>query len=260
MIVKTAAQRATKSLDHDSYGVTSGVSFDGVHSFRDWGLYLRERPKISPPEPKTTYVSIPCRDGDIDISTALTDGEIKYGNREIELSFSTFGNVPYWPILYSRIQNYLHGKESMKIIFDNDPAYYYTGRVTVNAMESDHDRGYLSLTINADPYKKDVVSTVEDWLWDPFSFIGGEISGLINMEVSGSKEIELTGDRETVIPKITVSSGPVTVSVKWKSDINTVALPIGTHENYDLRIREGKNIITFTGNSRVTFDYRGGSL
>ena len=73
----------------------------------------------------------------------------------------------------SNFLNDLHGK-SVKVIFDNDPSYYYQGRATV---ESDYEKGNeiarFTLTINAEPYKYSNQSTTEPWLWDPFSFVDG---------------------------------------------------------------------------------------
>ena len=54
------------------YGVTIGDK----HTFKDWGL-ICTKIEISDPERKTYYVSIPGRDGDLDLSEALS-GEIQY--------------------------------------------------------------------------------------------------------------------------------------------------------------------------------------
>ena len=40
-----------------------GVTFGDKHSYRDWGLIPKSRPVISPPAPKTNYISIPEADG-----------------------------------------------------------------------------------------------------------------------------------------------------------------------------------------------------
>lgn len=237
----------------------AGVSFDGVHSFRDWGLYLRERPTVSPPEPKTTLVSVPCRDGDIDISTALTNGEIKFADREIECKFSTFDNVPYWSTLFSKIENYLHGKE-MRVVLDNDPEFYYIGRCTVEPMESEDYRGYITIRIDAQPYKKDIIGSLDEWEWDTFNFYTGVIRSWGNMKLSGTRIIQIEGDRQTVIPKFNILTGSLEVSVTWKDETHKENLSIGEHELYSLRIREGSNRMTLKGSSTFSIDYRAGSL
>ena len=258
MTIQTAEQR-TANKPKPSFSVTAGVSFDGVHSFKDWGLYLRERPTVSPPEPKTTYVSVPYRDGDIDISTALTDGQIRFENRELDFKFSTFDNVPYWSTLFSRIQNYMHGK-IMHIVLDNDPEFYYIGRVSVEPMESDGYRGYLGVKVDAQPYKKDILGSLDEWEWDTFNFYTGVIRSWGNMNISGTKIIDIEGDRETVIPKIRVLSGSVTVTVTWNGETHTETLGVGTHELFSLRIRQGANRMTIRGTATVSIDYRAGSL
>ena len=41
----------------------NGVLFGTKHSYRDWGLFLADRPTISEPEPKTMYIDIPASNG-----------------------------------------------------------------------------------------------------------------------------------------------------------------------------------------------------
>ena len=60
----------------------NGVTFGTRHSYEDWGLILKSRPQISPPEPKYIYVDIPASDGQIDLTESLI-GNIPYYNREI---------------------------------------------------------------------------------------------------------------------------------------------------------------------------------
>lgn len=41
---------------------------------------------------------------------------------------------------------------------------------------------------------------------------------------------------------------------------NTYSLPAGETTVYDIRLQEGDNYVTFTGNGTVKISYRGGSL
>ena len=48
-----------------------GVTFGDKHSFDDFGIYLTSK-TINPPEPQTNTISVPLRDGSIDLTESLT--------------------------------------------------------------------------------------------------------------------------------------------------------------------------------------------
>lgn len=244
----------------DHYDPSEGVSFNGVHSFREWGLLLKERPKIEPPKPKTTIVNVPCANGELDLSTALTDGDIKFDNRDITIAFVKFGGVESWDSLFSNIQNYLHGKD-MEIVFDTDKSYFYTGRVKVDSIKCDGFKAIITIKGSVYPYKKDRQNSTGQWLWDTFNFETGVIRSYGSMTVNGIKELTLLGLREMVVPVFTIETqGEITVKVEWEGETTIKQFKSGTYEDYDLRMREGRNKITLTGTGTVTVDYRGGSL
>ena len=129
-----------------------GVMFDNKHSYWDWGLMLKKTPKISAPEVKTKYVDIPGLHGQLDLSTLLTGG-IRYKERKIELEFITMADRDTWPAIYSDILNELHGQKK-KIIFDDEPMYFYTGRVTLGECTRDKKAVTLKMTAEIEPFKK----------------------------------------------------------------------------------------------------------
>ena len=51
----------------------NGVLFGDKHSFKDWGLILKERPDIKPPNVKTSYVDIAGANGSLDLTEVLSD-------------------------------------------------------------------------------------------------------------------------------------------------------------------------------------------
>ena len=118
----------------------NGVKIGEKHSYDDFGLILSSK-VINPPEPKTNEVEVPLRDGSIDLTQALTD-EVKYKDREIQLTFSVIDSRKTWHDKISAIENYLHGQR-MKIIFDEDPEFYYIGKVSVDKWATDRNVGTL---------------------------------------------------------------------------------------------------------------------
>lgn len=135
-----------------------GVKFDNKHTYWDWGLMLSKPPKISSPEPKTHYVDIVGRHGQMDLSTALT-GEIKYKNRAIELEFITRAGREDWSALYSEILAVIHG-QIKQITLDDDPTHCYTGRVTVGDPVRDKKHVTVKVTAEVEPFKKSIKGEV----------------------------------------------------------------------------------------------------
>ena len=61
-------------------GKVTGVSFNGTHSYDDWGLKLKNV-EIDLPEAKTVYVDVPGMNGSLDLTEAQNGG-IVYGHQK----------------------------------------------------------------------------------------------------------------------------------------------------------------------------------
>lgn len=130
-----------------------GVIFNEKHSYRDWDLLLKSRPQISPPSPKFKLIQVPGSDHVIDLTESLT-GQVHYEPRTIRFEFITKADRSRWASLYTEILDYLHGKQ-VRIIMDDDPNFYYTGRVAVEGMETDKKTATLTMTATVEPYKRE---------------------------------------------------------------------------------------------------------
>ena len=128
-----------------------GVTFDGKHSYWDWGLLLKTFPVVSPPEPKTKVVEVPGTDAVIDLTQVLT-GNVHYKQREIRCHFTLPCNRDKWETVYTEILNHLHGK-SIEIILDDDNEYAYTGRAQVSSWEPSQHCVDVVITADVAPYK-----------------------------------------------------------------------------------------------------------
>lgn len=226
-----------------------GVTFGDKHSFDDFGIYLTSK-TINPPEPQTNTISVPFRDGSIDLTESLTN-DVKYNDRKIDMTFSVVHPMEQWSDKVSEIENYLHGKR-MKVVFDDDANYYYIGRLKVNEWSSQKSIGKLVIECVADPYKYDIQ---DDWLWDSFDFENGYISESENIPVSGSTTVVIVGKRKKTYPTITASSA---MSVAYNGA--TYNLTEGINKLYDMILDEGENTLTFSGSGSVLIEYTGGSL
>ena len=229
-----------------------GVKIGDRHTYKDWNLILIST-DIGFPDPKTETIDIPGADGELDFSEVLT-GDISYNNRTISIQLEMVDKFENWRNKISEISNYLHGKK-LKIIFDEDPSFYYFGRLSVNDFKSNKSTGTITIEANVEPYKYDLFSSLEDWLWDPFNFDNGIINETNNLQVDGELEVKIVGRRKKVIPKITCDN-----ELQLLFNGQTYNLLEGTSYSPEIEICEGENILKFIGNGTVTIEYRGGSL
>lgn len=135
-----------------------GVKFNDQHTYRAWGLFLKSAPEITAPEPKTYYVDIPGTHGALDLTEALT-GKVQYKNRKITLEFIRRADREEWSALYSEILSAVHG-QIKQITLDDDPAYYYTGRVTVEEPKREGKIVTMKITAEVEPYKRNAEGAV----------------------------------------------------------------------------------------------------
>lgn len=233
--------------------IYQSVSINGINMLKTYKMALKERHCVQPPEPKTLYQDIPGADGSLDLSTAIS-GHMVYSRRKITLNFGCGYAIEQWAGIFSEILRLFHGKNG-KLIFDDDPEYYYYGRMTVSKYSRVQTLGTFTITVDAEPYKYELYASDEDWLWDTFSFEHGVIREYKEIQVSGSYTLQIPGTERWVIPEIIVSRD-MTVDFEEK----TYALKAGTNKIYGIVIKDGEQKLTFRGTGTVTVSYRGGVL
>lgn len=231
--------------------VKYGVTMNDKHSFRDYGLIMTEK-KISDPEPQTKYVEVPGRNGSIDMTETLT-GNVRYKDRTIECKFATTKRVGEWSSFISSLQNEFQG-QNVKLIFDDDAAFYWIGRVTLD-LETSGAVASISLSATVDPYKYNITSSLDDWLWDPFDFDQDVINQTADIPVDGDKEVYIVCSQKWTNP-IIISDSAMTVTFEGQ----TFDVAVGSQVLYDAIFKPGENVMTFHGAGTISINYVGGSL
>lgn len=237
------------------------VTFGDKNTWDDWHLIPSSRPLFLPPDVKTNYVDIPGTDGHADITEALT-GEVLYKNRQGSMEFYVSNGYQEWEHLYSEIMNYLHGQK-MRAYLEDDFGFYYEGRFSVNKWESNKYRSTIVIEYNVAPYKMDIYSSAEDWLWDPFDFEIGIIREYNNLRINGNVNLTVIGSRKSVIPNFitTLDNASSPILLSWSKDsARNFSLFNGTQKLPDIKIKDEAVQLYFSGKGIVTIDYRGGSL
>lgn len=135
------------------HSVTFQSATESKNSWKDWHLVPMTRPVINPPTQKTSVVDIPGADGVIDLSEVVS-GKPVYNNRTGSIEFLVQNGFKEWSDTFSTVMAYLNGSKK-KIIFNDDPNYYYEGRVWVSKWDSSSSIHYSKITVDYDvgPYK-----------------------------------------------------------------------------------------------------------
>ena len=229
------------------------------HSYVDWGLYVTNTDYIGEPKQNLSLVQVPGRDGVLDLSD-VTSGRPTYSGRKIKILLAGHRNKVNWDSAISAFRNDINGR-ICHLTFDNDAEYYWRGRVCIKDFESVLNLGTFQVDVpNADPYKYDILSSADPWLWDPFNFETGEITQDEAHVIVGSGSITVPHGHMPTYPNLVVSdkiSGTFTVTYKG----TTYPLTVG--DNIIPAIEVGGDYdttLTFTGSATVQIVYRGGSL
>lgn len=228
-----------------------GVTFGTKHSYKDFGLILTSK-TVNLPDLKTETQDVPGMDGELDLTDAITD-DVKFKNRKLSFTFTVIDPVKQFFIVLSEVTNFLHGKR-LRVVMDDDKNFYYEGRCKVNQFKTDKRTATIIIDCDVEPFKTEINSAGEPWIWDTFSFVDGIIY-VNEVKVSGSATINLINRRKIVSPTFTCTSA---ITVSFNS--STYSIPKGTTTVLDIRLQEGDNYVTFRGTGTVTIQYKGGSL
>lgn len=213
-----------------------GIRFGVRHSFDDLGLILGSK-KLGVPAVKDEKTDIPGGDGSLDQTEFF--GDVKYENRTHRFDFSTMAPAEEFPSVYSRVLNALHGKK-MRIILDDDPLYFYTGRLHVSDFTNEKGVGMISVEADCDPYKykKDFTVTAK--------------------AIDGTQTITLTNGRLRAVPEVQIHTEAGSIRIEYQGSIWD--LSTGVYTLPELELIEGENTVTVTGTGTVTFAYQEGDL
>lgn len=228
------------------------VKIGDYSMYKDFGLRALS---IDPgtAEVNEKFKEIPGRNGDLDLTDALTGFPV-YKNTTMKLTFDfKDGNYDLWLMRASELRNTLHGKR-MRVVLGKDD-FFYEGRVSVNTEKLNRRYSSVEITVNRDPYKLELYSSLENWLWDSFNFETGIVRNYKDLQVKGNLEVIIPGRTMRVIPVFDCSEE---MTVSYNGTIYN--LPKGKSKSPDLLLGEGDNTLIFTGNGTVSVDYRGGSL
>lgn len=156
---------------------------DELHTWKDLFLIPASRPIVQPPIEKTMTLDVEGMSGEADLSHGLT-GYPVFNDREGSWQFyidtdrwreangfwGPVGSFAYRDVMH-RLNRMMERPFQTKIIFDDDPLFYYVGRVWVSERPSQqYDHTKITLQYRLYPYKYLLAEDGDDWLWDTFCF------------------------------------------------------------------------------------------
>lgn len=244
-----------------TYGVSIYVEDSGktYHTLNDWDCALGNNNYIGDPEMETTYIDVPGRNGLIDASEAVSGRRI-YKKRSLAFELGAINPRLSWDSIISTLRNNVHGRVC-RLILDNDIGYFWRGRVYIEGFDRFRELGTFKLTVpTADPYKYDVNSSAEPWLWDPFNFETGVITQTGAEVITGSGNVTIGHGHMETCPELVVSnmlSSTFTVTYNGQ----TYSLNSGSNIVPSILVGGEQDVtLSFTGSATVQIVYRGGSL
>lgn len=235
------------------YGVTFNRDDASRHTYTDWGLLQVGTSYVSPPVVQTRYINVPGMDGFLDATEAL-DGMVHYNSRKFVAKYKCIAPRDQWPVIYSDLMNFIHGRQ-MHATFDDDDRYYINGRFEVGAPAYQKYAWTVDITGEIDPYKYMLYDTIGEWEWDPFRFATDIAWDYKDIEVSGMTEVLVSATPMPVSPTFTCSA-PLTLHLDGK----IYNLPAGVSTVPGLVIKDRDYSFQFSGTGTVTIYFRGGKL
>lgn len=230
------------------------------NTWTDWHLIPAKRPSVSMPQIRTKFIEIPGAFGTLDLTELLTGCPV-YGDRTGSWEFimdPDREDMTSWANLYQTIAMYVHGRRR-RVVFTDDPEYYYEGRLAVAGLEPED--GYTTLTINyeLDPYKLPVHDPFDTgWLWDPFDFETGVIPQGKSTTISGTTTVTLYSQSEDYSPAFKCSSA---MTLEYEG--RTYSLISGVNYLHEIIIQAddpSAHSFKFTGNGTVQISEMGARL
>lgn len=190
------------------------------------------------PEYKSNFVTVPGRDGDLDASTALTDGVPKYGNRTLTVTLEcSEGTRIDRETRISTMVNRLDGRR-MDIRLPDEDYRYLTGRVAVRPEYSDMAHAAVTVTAICDPWRYNEQETA-----------------LVMAAGDTEQTARLTNEgRRTVVPLLEITGDLAQVLLTY--DTYSWTLCAGTYQLPDLIVPQGGISISYSGSGTLRFSYR----
>lgn len=209
---------------------TYDTALDGLWTLTGWSL--------SEPVYKSNFVAVPGRDGDLDLSTALTDGAPRYSNRTLTATFEcSEGTRLEREDTINTMVNWLDGWR-MDIILPDDDDHYITGRVHVKREYNDPVHAAVTVTATCDPWR----------------YSDREMVVKLTATEAVQTAVLTNSGRKTVVPLLVIEGEGASINLTFETA--SWRLGAGAYQLPDLVLNQGSVSLTYKGTGDLTFTYR----
>lgn len=193
---------------------------------------------LSAAEQKTNYVDKTGGDGSWDLSTAMTDGLMRYRNRTLTATFEcSEGDRLSREAIIRNMVNSLDGmKESIEL--PDDSYHHLIGRIHVVKDYNDPAHAAVTVTTTCEPWKYANTETV-------LTLTAATTAKTANVVNNG---------RRALVPTIKVEGSGASVVFTYGD--KSKALSAGTYQWPDLLLTPGTHKVTYSGTGKATITYR----
>ena len=191
---------------------------------------------LSRAEQKTKYLDKPSGDGTWDLSTALTDGIMRYKDRSFTATLEcSEGDRKERESLIRRLINSLDG-EKVEIRLPDDEAHHLVGRLQITRDYNDLAHARVTVSAVCEPWKYADAETV------------------VTATATGTKQLVTLYNegKRAVVPTITVTGGEVLLEYGNASQ----AMSAGQYKWPNLLLTPGSLSLRCSGTGTVAFTYR----
>ncbi len=148
------------------------IQIGAYHSARDFHLIPAKKCVVQPPTEKVISLDVPGMNGQADLSHSITGYPVFY---EREGSWEFYSDLAFnrvWTAYRDIKQKLaLQCHTSAKIILDDEPTFYYKGKVWMGDQPIQTGQNTkFTLNYRLYPFKYLVKPLEKDWLWDDFNF------------------------------------------------------------------------------------------
>lgn len=213
------------------------IVFGSYDTDRDgpWTLSALE---LSAPEYRSQFVEVPGRDGDLDLSAALTDGAPRYGSRTLTVTLErSDGTRASREAAIHTMVNWLDGWRA-EIHLPDDAGHYLQGRVQV--VREYNDSAHAAVTVTA--------------ICDPWRYANNETVLRFTVGETAEQARLINNGRRSVVPVLEITGEAASVHLVYGAYAWT--LGAGTYQLPDLEVPQGGITVTYSGMGGLVFTYR----
>lgn len=228
-----------------------GITFEGKHSYKDFGLTIAPGRNIGNPSKIKRKERVPFSNKIYDFSGIYGDQE--YEERPLTYTFNIIADKKVQlSFIKTEALNWLMGSSGkVKLMDDAIPGYYFLAEVE-NGPDFDENEadGALTVEFTAYPYKVSEHEEGSD-IWDDFNFLL-DYAQETEFTIRGSKQVVLYNPGAAIArPRMQASA-----AMQITKGGTVYFVPTGESHSPDFILNKGENILSISGNGTISFHFR----